>query len=212
MRKSPIYKYRDKINTKKDVTYVIGTSDFSEKFLDEMIFRYGYEEKVFDVQVTSSDEPTVLNAALDHGGNYFAYQVTRCNFYDPYGYPNNFQNNPTEAISALGPPDNVYASLGKGGDIVLDMGCEGEGVIFNQQDDDFTVFEGDLGQDGYYIELRSRKTGHDSYRDIAWGLADEIRDKAPLISKHIRVERVSYPSYLIKSARKWYDVHRRNEK
>ena len=46
MIKSPILKYRDKVNTKKDVTYVFGTSRPAEQFLFEMIFQYGYEEKV----------------------------------------------------------------------------------------------------------------------------------------------------------------------
>jgi hypothetical protein len=46
MIKSPILKYRDKVNTKKDVTYVFGSSRPAEQFLDEMIFQYGYEEKV----------------------------------------------------------------------------------------------------------------------------------------------------------------------
>lgn len=46
MIKSPILKYRDKVNTKKDVTYVFGTSRPAEQFLSEMIFQYGYEEKV----------------------------------------------------------------------------------------------------------------------------------------------------------------------
>ncbi len=46
MIKSPILKYRDKVNTKKDVTYVFGTSRPAEQFLSEMIFEFGYEEKV----------------------------------------------------------------------------------------------------------------------------------------------------------------------
>lgn len=46
MIKSPIAKYRDKVNTRKDVTYVFGTSRPAEQFLFEMIFQYGYEERV----------------------------------------------------------------------------------------------------------------------------------------------------------------------
>ncbi len=46
MIKSPISKYRDKVNTKKDVTYVFGTSRAAEEFLFEMVFQYGYEERV----------------------------------------------------------------------------------------------------------------------------------------------------------------------
>lgn len=46
MIKSPIAKYRDKVNTRKDVTYVFGTSRPAEQFLFEMIYQYGYEERV----------------------------------------------------------------------------------------------------------------------------------------------------------------------
>jgi|GEM_PF-3214707 len=109
----------------------------------------GYQEKILNVEVAPGDEPTVLNVSLNRGDNYFAYQVCWCNFYDPYGYPNNFQNNPTEAISALGPPDNISASLGVGGEIVLDMGHTGQ--LFNGPGVDFTVFEGDSTPDGYTV-------------------------------------------------------------
>ncbi|MFX0185504.1 MAG: hypothetical protein ACFE95_20665 [Candidatus Hodarchaeota archaeon] len=46
MIKSPIMKYRDKVNTKKDVTYIFGSSRPAELFLFEMIYQYGYEDKV----------------------------------------------------------------------------------------------------------------------------------------------------------------------
>ncbi len=46
MIKSPIAKYRDKVNTRKDVTFVFGTSRPAEQFLFEMIFQFGYEERV----------------------------------------------------------------------------------------------------------------------------------------------------------------------
>ncbi|MFX0122127.1 MAG: hypothetical protein ACFFAE_00685 [Candidatus Hodarchaeota archaeon] len=46
MIKSPIAKYRDKVNTRKDVTYVFGTSRPAEQFLFEMISQFGYEERV----------------------------------------------------------------------------------------------------------------------------------------------------------------------
>jgi hypothetical protein len=111
----------------------------------------GYEDQMHIVEVIDSDKPTVLNVSLVRGDNYYAHQVTWCNFYDPYSYPDNFLNNPTEAISALGPPDNIFASLGFGGVIVLDMGKDGEGGIFNDQGDDFIVFEGDTSPEGYHV-------------------------------------------------------------
>jgi hypothetical protein len=111
----------------------------------------GYIEQVHNVEVKNSDYPAVLDVSLVRGGNYFAHQVTWCNFYDPYSYPDNFENNPTDAISALGPPDNIFASLGFGGEIVLDMGKEGGGEIFNGEGDDFIIFEGDISEEGYHV-------------------------------------------------------------
>lgn len=46
MIKSPINKYRDKVNARKDVTYIFGSSKPAEQFLYEMVNRYGYEERV----------------------------------------------------------------------------------------------------------------------------------------------------------------------
>ena len=46
MIKSPINKYRDKVNARKDVTYIFGSSKPAEQFLFEMVHRYGYEERV----------------------------------------------------------------------------------------------------------------------------------------------------------------------
>jgi len=46
MIKSPINKYRDKVNARKDVTYIFGSSKPAEQFLYEMVHRYGYEERV----------------------------------------------------------------------------------------------------------------------------------------------------------------------
>ena len=116
----------------------------------------GYEEQVHNVILT--DETTILNVALSRENNFYAYQVTMCDFYDPYNYPNNFQNNPTEGISALGPPDGICASLGVGGYIVLDMGSEGI-IIDHKNESDFKVFEGDTTQDGYTVYVSSNWSG-----------------------------------------------------
>ena len=45
MVQSPINKYRDKVNSRKNVTYVFGSSKPAEQFLFEMIHQY-YEEQV----------------------------------------------------------------------------------------------------------------------------------------------------------------------
>ncbi|MCK4847841.1 MAG: hypothetical protein KAT16_02325 [Candidatus Heimdallarchaeota archaeon] len=46
MVQSPINNYRDKVNSRKNVTYVFGSSKPAEQFLFEMIHQYGYEEQV----------------------------------------------------------------------------------------------------------------------------------------------------------------------
>lgn len=114
----------------------------------------GYAEKTFNVQINSGG-PTILNVALSPGNEHYAYQVTMCNFYDPMNYPNNFQNNPTEAISLLGPPDGVCASLGVGGMIVLDTG---EDIVDIADAPDFKIFEGGTS-DGYRVYVSSNWNG-----------------------------------------------------
>jgi len=116
----------------------------------------GYEEEVHTVEVIDSEEPTVLDVSLNRGESCYAFQVTHCNFYDPYSYPNNFQNNPTEAISALGPPDGVCASLGRGGVLVVDMGVD---IVDQDGLMDFKIFEGDGSDDGYHVSVSQEWDG-----------------------------------------------------
>jgi parallel beta-helix repeat protein len=118
----------------------------------------GYEEKIFNVSIIDSSTPVTLNVELEKNSeNYYAYQITSCKFYDPYGYPNNFINNPSEAISALGPPDGINASLGEGGQIVLDLGLYGD--MTDIEGYDFTVFEGDTNPDEYSVEISENWNG-----------------------------------------------------
>jgi hypothetical protein len=128
----------------------------------------GYEEEVYTIDITDPDNPLVFNVSLTPANNFYGYQVTCCNFYDPYSYPNNFQNNPTEGISTLGYPDDICASLGKGGSIVVDIGVEG--VIINLEDEpDFKIFEGDGSDDGYHAYVSSNWNGPWTYMGLAVG-------------------------------------------
>ncbi|MCK5261095.1 MAG: PKD domain-containing protein [Thermoplasmatales archaeon] len=131
----------------------------------------GYEEEVFTVEVTDPNLPTVLDISLIPGNKFYAYQVTWCNFYDPYSYPNNFQNNPTEAISALGYPDNISASTGVGGTIVLDMG-EGSEIFDLDDEPDFKIYEGDDTDDGYHVYVSSEWDGPWTYMGLGMGTAE----------------------------------------
>ncbi len=116
----------------------------------------GYEEQVHVVNVGSGG-PTGLDVALVPGDDYYGYQVTSCRFYDPYSYPNNFQNNRTNAISALGPPDGTFGSLGKGGNIIIDMGAYGR--ITNEPGADFTVHEAPGAAEGYTLYVSNGWNG-----------------------------------------------------
>jgi hypothetical protein len=115
----------------------------------------GYQEQSFTVEVFEG-QTTVLNFSLVHGSNYYAHQVTSCSFYDPYSFPNNYQNNPTEAISALGAPDGVCASLGVGGNIVLDM----QYAVVNQPDgNDLKIYVAEDCVHGYDVLVSQQFNG-----------------------------------------------------
>jgi len=121
----------------------------------------GFDEKTFSVQVNSGN-PTVLNIALNLSNQFYAYQVTTCAFKAPF---HNFQNNPTEGISLLGPPDGVCASLGVRGSIIVDMG----NIISDLPDaSDLKVFEGDASTDGYSVYVSTN--WNDPWTNIGTGM------------------------------------------
>jgi hypothetical protein len=127
----------------------------------------GYKEETYEVEITDSFSSVELNVSLTPDNNFYAHQVTWCEYYDPYSYPNNFQNNPSEGVSALGYPDDICASLGKGGSIVLDMGVEGE-IIDLEDESDFIIYEGD-NDDSYEVYVSSYWDGPWSFMGIAEG-------------------------------------------
>jgi hypothetical protein len=111
----------------------------------------GYQEQTFTVDVEAG-QPTLLNVTLSRANNFYAYQITVAYYYAPY---DNFQNNPTEAIAALGPPDESCASLGVGGYIIVDMYDN----ITNSSGSDFKVYEGDTTTDGYSVYVSTNWNG-----------------------------------------------------
>jgi hypothetical protein len=109
----------------------------------------GYEEQVKQITITDANASNILNASLITSDDYYAYQVTMCEYFTYY-------SNPTEAIWALGPPDNLSASLDDGGMIVLDMG--NSTVITDGLGDDVTVYEqGD--DEGYDVYVSQQWNG-----------------------------------------------------
>lgn len=126
----------------------------------------GYKEKIKNVEITNNESWHFLNISLEPGGENFGYQITWCDFYDPYLYPQqNFQNNPSEAISALGKPDNQSASLGVGGEIVIDMGETTP--IVNGPGFDFIIYESDAMSERYDVYVA--QTWNDTYTFIGSG-------------------------------------------
>ncbi|MEW6607787.1 MAG: M14 family zinc carboxypeptidase [bacterium] len=117
----------------------------------------GYVDKTISGVVVNPGTMTVLNVKLDKNSNYHhGYNVTSCRFYDPFSYPNNFKNNPTEAVYALGQPDGQFASLGKGGEIEIDMGVE----IIDGTGSDFIIYEGNDGiKEGYTVYASNNYAG-----------------------------------------------------
>ena len=109
----------------------------------------GYRDTTISGVVVSEGSPMTLNVSLSRGSELFAVHVVSCYFYDPYSYPNQYPNNPTNASAALGLPDDIFASLGRGGNIVVDVG---EMTWIHDRDgDDFTVYETGPTSDGYNV-------------------------------------------------------------
>ena len=110
----------------------------------------GYEEQVKTIAIIDANASNILNASLQPSSNsLFAYQVTMCEYFNHY-------SNPSEAISALGPPDNISASLDDGGMIVLDMG--NSSLISNGADDDLIIYENG-NDEGYEVYVSDQWNG-----------------------------------------------------
>jgi hypothetical protein len=112
----------------------------------------GYQDSIVSDIVVNEGGPAIRNVALEPGSDYYAVHVISCWYYDPYDpyvLPSEqYMNNPTDAPFALGLPDGIFASFGKGGHVELDMG-ENTPII-DLEGDDFTVHETDY-PDGYHV-------------------------------------------------------------
>jgi len=109
----------------------------------------GYRDTTISGVVVSPGSPTILNVALEEDSALYAVHVVSCFFYDPYTWPDQYPNNPTNASAVLGLPDGIFASLGEGGNVVLEMGEYTR--IYDNDGDDFTVHETGPPYDGYLV-------------------------------------------------------------
>jgi len=62
----------------------------------------GYEEQTHIIEITDANATNTFDVALVPGDEYYAHRVTLCEYFD-------YNTNPTEGISALGPPDDISA-------------------------------------------------------------------------------------------------------
>ncbi len=109
----------------------------------------GYQDTTISEVKVNGGFPTILNVALKPALELFATHIISCYFYDPYYWPYQYQNNPTNASAVLGFPDGIFVSLGKGGHIEVDMG-ESTPIV-DIDGEDFTVHEVGPTSDGYYV-------------------------------------------------------------
>jgi len=94
--------------------------------------------------------------------------LTTCKYYAP---SEEYANNPTDGIHALGPLDNYCASLGRGGEIILDMG---ENAILTDyiNNNDFIIYEGDEIEDGYSVYVSDGWNGPWTFVDDGLGTTE----------------------------------------
>lgn len=71
-----------------------------------------------------------------------------------------------------------------------------------------SLYSWSLQQDMYFVELRGKPTANESYRTIAFDIADHWAKKTPEIARYLRLDKRSYPAELTLLARKWYDTTR----
>ena len=61
-----------------------------------------------------------------------------------------------------------------------------------------TLFKMDFAEAQYIAELRTTEAGHFSYRNVAYGMYEEVKRKHPSLAKYIRVTNVHEPVDLLK--------------
>ena len=140
----------------------------------------GYEEQVKTITITDANASNILNAALYPSDGYYAYQVTMCEYFD-------HNTNPSEGISALGPPDNIPASLGNNGMMVLDMGNTSE--IVDGIEDDFTIYEADEESEGYQVYVSNKWNGPWSSLGPGFGTTSfDLEDVGLETARFVKIE------------------------
>ncbi|MCK4576859.1 carboxypeptidase regulatory-like domain-containing protein, partial [candidate division WOR-3 bacterium] len=116
----------------------------------------GYYPKTVSNVMVNADTSTGIIIDLNPGGGSFAYKYAVANIPDMLSNP---IHNVTLTPWALGPVDSKFTSIGKGGEVILDMGSLTP--IVDGTGDDFTVYEGDDGipDEGYAVYVSNSYRG-----------------------------------------------------
>ncbi len=113
------------------------------------VWANGYESRTInDVSVETGDT-TICDVELERNFAVYGYRLETADQPDPY---NDFEN-VTHPNYALGPPDGVPCSLGRGGHVTIDVGQGFE--ITDRPGVDFTIIEAatDKANESYYVYI-----------------------------------------------------------
>ena len=142
-----------------------------------------YPKTVTNVNV-NADTSMHIVIDLNPGGGNFAYKYAVANIPDKLSNPT---HNITLTSWALGPIDGRFTSIGKGGEVIIDMGSLTP--ILNGSGDDFTVYEGDEGtpDEGYEVYVSNSYRGPWTF--LSNGTGTQSFDIAPFGSgaRYVRI-------------------------
>jgi carboxypeptidase D len=116
----------------------------------------GYEDLVVTGVVVPTHGSVTVDAELSPGGGHHADRVEIANIEDPY----DTYDNETLTMAILGAPDQVGCSMGRGGEVVVDLGPAS--VISDGPGDDLEVHESpeDVATEGYDVYGGNDYLGH----------------------------------------------------
>ncbi len=95
----------------------------------------GYQDLVVPGVSVPAEGGVTVDAQLTRGGGHYADRVEVARVEDP----NDTYSNLTLTMSVLGAPDEIGCSIGRGGEIVMDLGPGSE--LHDQAGDDVTIYE-----------------------------------------------------------------------
>jgi hypothetical protein len=138
----------------------------------------GYEPQTQENIVVADEEITTVDFTLQPGGGHYAWRISTCvlpnnNYYDEGATP-----------AALGKPDSIHYSLGKGGYVVLDMFIN----ILDGPGPEIKVYENDDGAESYSCFAGPTIDGPWSFLGTGTGTASfDFFDASLLEARYIKI-------------------------